>query len=68
MPLAVGALIELLIPYVLSFVMSEIKRRQDAGEPLPTEEELRVQLAAKRDTLVAQADDFLRSKGVDPNG
>lgn len=64
MPLA--ALVELLIPHVLSFVMSEIKRRRDAGEAPPTEEELRSKLLAKKEQLVAQADDFLRSKGVDP--
>ena len=67
MPLVLGALLEMLVPQVLAFVMNEIRRRQEAGEALPTEEELRAQLAAKRDTLVAQADDFLRSKGIDPN-
>lgn len=60
-------ILEALIPHVLSFIMAEIKRRQDAGLDPPTAEELHILLYdQKLPALIAQADDFLRSKGIDP--
>lgn len=58
-------IIEAVIPHVVGLLAEYIRRKQAAGEEI-TEAEMLAELRGKVLDLVAEADGFLRSKGVIP--